>query len=326
MELEIQKDAWPVRGRFVIARGARTEAHTLTAVLRVGGTLGRGECTPYARYGETLESVEAAIRNAFAQLGPFDGARARLQSLLPPGAARNALDCALWDLEAKRTGTPVHILAGLERSEPAVTAFTLSVDTPEAMAEAARSATGHPLLKLKLAGDGDIARVRAVRAARPDARLIADANEAWDPADLAERLAALAALGVEMVEQPLPAEADGTLDGLASPVPLGADESAHASADLPRLKGRYACINVKLDKAGGLTEALRMTQEAKAMGFSVMLGCMLASSLAMAPATLLIPYADYVDLDGPLLLAQDREPGLRFDGAEVHPSEPALWG
>lgn len=324
--LTVRRARFAVRGQFRIARGARSSAEVVVAEVREGGVTGRGECVPYARYGETVAGVAAALEALAGAVA--DGLdRTALQERLPPGAARNALDCALWDLEAKRRGIPAWRLAGLAGPpQPVVTAFTLSVDTPEAMAAAARAAADRPLLKLKLTGDGDLERMRAVRAAAPAARLIVDANEAWSLEHLRAFAPACAELGVELIEQPLPAGADEALRGLGCPVPLGADESCHDTASLARLQGLYQVVNIKLDKAGGLTEALRLKAAARAAGFRVMVGCMLASSLAMAPALLIAQDADWVDLDGPLLLAEDRVPGLRYDGATVHPPAPALWG
>lgn len=327
LTLSVAVDSFPIRGTFRIARGAKTEARTVTATLQApDGAIGRGECVPYARYGETVEGVVAAMEAlapAFAAGLDRDG----LARLLPAGAARNALDCALWDLAAKSTGRPAWQLAGLAEPLPVTTAFTLSVDTPEAMEQAARAAKAHPLLKLKLAGDGlDLDRVAAVRAGSPRGRLIVDANEGWKPDDLAILPAALAALGVEMIEQPLPAGQDEALIGFDSPVPFGADESAHGRDGLEELATKYAIINIKLDKTGGLTEALMLKARAEMLGLRIMVGCMVATSLSMAPATLLAQGADYVDLDGPLLLQQDREPGLRYDGALLHPPIAAVWG
>ncbi len=323
--LSVRQERFPIRGTFRISRGAKTEALVLVAELRdVDGRVGRGECVPYARYGESVEGVEAALR-AVSDAFSRGLSRRALSHVLPAGAARNALDCALWDLEARRTGRPAWELAGLARPEPVVTTFTLSIDTPEAMAEAAR-AIARPLLKLKLAGDGaDLDRVAAVRDAAPSSRLIVDANEGWKPDDLATLPAAFAKLGVEMIEQPLPAGADGALIGFDSPVRLGADESAHGLDGLEELARRYQVVNIKLDKTGGLTEALAVKARAQALGLDVMVGCMVATSLSMAPALLLAQGADYVDLDGPLLLARDREPGLVYEGALLRPT-PGVWG
>jgi L-alanine-DL-glutamate epimerase-like enolase superfamily enzyme len=252
--------------------------------------------------------------------------RPGLEARMPAGAARNALDCALWDLDGKRLGCPAHTLAQLPPPVPVVTAFTISLATPQAMAASAAEAERYPLLKLKLGGDGDIARVRAVRQAVPDTRLIVDANEAWSAAQLPDYLGAMADLGVELVEQPLHAGEDGPLDGIPHPVPVCADESCHTSADVPGLVGRYDVVNVKLDKAGGLTEAIRVVAAARAAGLRVMIGTMMGTSLLMAPAMLLASAADWVDLDGPLWLARDREDALHWDGRYLHPPSPALWG
>ena len=323
--LTVRLESWPLRGAFRISRGAKTESHVIVAEITDGAHAGRGEAVPYPRYDETpegtrdeIESVRTAIEDGLTREG--------LLSALPPGAARNALDCALWDLEAKQADRPAWALAGLEAPEPCITAFTLSLDTPQNMGEAAARHAHLPLLKLKVTGAGDLERIRAVRANAPDTRLVVDANEGWSPPMLDELLPALAALGVEMVEQPLPAADDEALEGRRLALPLCADESCHTRADLPRLKGRYPMVNIKLDKTGGLTEALALAAEAEAMGFRIMVGSMVGTSLAMAPAALLAGYADYVDLDGPLLLARDRTPGLSYDGAVMAPPEPALWG
>lgn len=325
MRLSLSVESWPIRGVFRISRGAKTEAEVVVATLESGGRLGRGECVPYRRYGESIDTVRADIeRLAPALEAGLD--RSALQGLLPPGAARNAVDCALWDLEAKLAGKPAHELAGLPAPAPVLTAYTLSLDTPAAMAAAARAAA-KPLLKLKLGGDAlDLERVSAVHGAAPEARLIVDANEAWTASDVLPLAQALAPLGVALIEQPLPAGADDALFGIASPVPLCADESCHTAADLPRLVGRYSHVNVKLDKAGGLTEAIRLADAAAASGMGLMIGCMVGTSLAMAPALLLAGRAEFVDLDGPLLLARDREPALGFEGAVISPPLPELWG
>jgi L-alanine-DL-glutamate epimerase-like enolase superfamily enzyme len=309
---------------FVISRGAKTEAVVVVAELTQGAFFGRGECTPYARYGESVESVLAQIESARPAL-EAGADRFALQNLLPPGAARNALDCALWDLEAKQTRIPAWQTAGLSRISPCVTAYTLSVGAPEEMARAAVEAAERPVLKLKLAGAGDPARLFAVRAAAPDAELIADANEAWRPENLPEFFDACVKTGVALIEQPLPAGEDAALAG-PRPIPVCADESVHDRAGLAALRDRYDLINIKLDKTGGLTEALALADAAESLGFSLFVGCMVASSLAMAPALLLAARARFVDLDGPLLLAQDRPEGLRFEGSVVYPAEARLWG
>jgi L-Ala-D/L-Glu epimerase len=324
--LTVRAERWPVRGGFAISRGRVDAVELVVAEVEEGGAVGRGECRPYPRYGESPEGVVAAVEGARA-LVEGGGDREALGRLLPPGAARNALDCALWDLEAKRAGVPAWRLAGLPEPGPVVTAYTLSLGAPEAMAEAARAAAGRPLLKLKLGGQGDVERVAAVRAAAPDARLICDANEAWTEAQLALFLPALAALGVELVEQPLPAGRDGALAGVPRAVPVCADESCHAADGLAALVGRYDYANLKLDKTGGLTEALRAAAAARELGLGLMLGCMVATSLSLAPAALLAGLARYADLDGPLLLERDREPGLRYEaGSVLLPPGPELWG
>ena len=322
LSLAVAVESWPIAGAFVISRGAKREAAVVVAEVSDGRVRGRGECVPYARYGETVEGVRAAMLAMQGRLAD----RGRLLREMPPGAARNALDCALWDWEAKHSGTPAATLAGVGPLQPLLTAFTISLDRPEAMAaRAAAAARAMPLLKLKLGGPGDEARLRAVRAACPDARLIADANEAWTPELLPTLLGVAAECGVEVVEQPLPAGADRALSG-PRPVPVCADESIHDRAGLAALAGRYDAVNIKLDKAGGLTEALALAAEARRLGFRIMVGCMVSTSLAMAPALLLAQGADWVDLDGPLLLARDRTPSLRYDGALVHPSARELWG
>jgi L-Ala-D/L-Glu epimerase len=316
-------ETWPIAGTFTIARGAKREATAVVAHVSDGAVTGRGECVPYARYGETVDSVHDAI---LAMTGKLSD-RVGLQSQMPPGAARCALDCALWDFEAKRSGTSAVTLAGLVPLRPLLTAYTISLDAPEAMAASAAAATrAKPLLKLKLGGAGDLERLRCIRSACPDTRLIADANESWTPALLPELMAVAAETRIEVIEQPLPASADAALAGVPHAVPICADESVHTRADLDRLASRYEAINIKLDKAGGLTEALALAADARARGLKIMVGCMVATSLSMAPAVLLAQDADWVDLDGPLLLAKDRLRGLRYEGVLVHPPEPQLWG
>ena len=318
-------ETFPIAGRFVIARGAKTEARVVVVTITDGVVSGRGECVPYGRYDESVESVVAAIEGVRAAV-ERDGDRARLQDLLPAGAARNALDCALWDLEAKRTGVPAWRRAGLAPPAPCVTAYTISVGSPETMAEAARRAAARPLLKVKLGGDGDRQRIAAVRAAAPDATLVVDANESWAERDLAAMIACCAEHRVALIEQPLPAGADAALASIPHEVPICADESVHDRHDLAALRDRYDAVNIKLDKTGGLTEALAMAAAAEAAGFAIMVGCMVGTSLAMAPALLLAGRARFVDLDGPLLLAQDRTGGLVYEGSTVWPPSPALWG
>jgi len=323
--LEVRRDSWPLARPFIISRGSRTVAEVVVAEISAGALRGRGESVPYGRYGETVEGVVAALAAmGEAVAGGLD--RPALQAAMPPGAARNALDAALWDLEAKQTGTSVWTLAGVDEPKPVITAYTLSVDTPERMAAAAREEAHRPLLKLKLTGAGDLERVRAVRAGAPGAALIVDANEAWTLDHLRDYGPALAELGVALIEQPLPAGQDAALAALPHPVPLCADESCHTSADLAALVGRYDYVNIKLDKSGGLTEALVLLSAARAQGFKIMVGCMVGSSLAMAPAMLLAQNAEFVDLDAPLLLARDRQPGLRYEGSVVYPPKPNLWG
>lgn len=325
LSLSARVERWPIAGTFTISRGTKSEAVVVVAELSDGGYRGRGECVPYARYGETVEGVAAAI---MAMAEPIAGGldRERLQTAMPAGAARNALDCAFWDLAAKRAGRPVHELIGLAPPQALTTAYTISLATPQAMAEAAAGAAGRALLKVKLGGADDPARIAAVRRAAPQAELIVDANEGWTPEDLAQNLAACARAGVALVEQPLPAGRDDALAAMARPVPICADESVHAAHSLPSLAGKYDAVNIKLDKAGGLTEALAMAQQAERLGFALMVGCMVATSLAMAPAVLLAQRARVVDLDGALLLARDRPEGLRYDASRVHPPTPALWG
>jgi len=325
LSLTVRIEHWPIAGSFTISRGSKTDAAVVVAELSDGRDRGRGECVPYARYGETVNGVAAAmeaLRSAIA--GGLD--RATLQQALPAGAARNALDCAFWDLEAKRAGRPVHALAGLAPPQPLITAYTISLGTPAVMAAAAEAAVERPLLKVKLGGAGDRARILAVRRAAPRAQLIVDANEAWTADDLADHLAACADAGVALVEQPLPSGSDDVLAQIARPLPVCADESAHGIASLSGLCGKYDAVNIKLDKTGGLTEALAMAREAERLGLTLMAGCMVATSLAMAPAMLVAQRAKVIDLDGPLLLLRDRPEGLHYDGSLVHPATPALWG
>ncbi len=324
--LTVSIDRFPIAGTFTISRGSRTEAVVVTASLEEDGAVGRGECVPYARYGETVEGVAAAIEAMRPALE--DGlTREALQDAMPAGAARNAVDCALWDLDAKRSGVRAHVTAGANRLRPVTTAYTISLGAPDAMAEAAAKAADRPILKIKLgAPEGDIERIRAVRRATPGTTLIADANEGWTEENLAGHFAACAEAGFALVEQPLPAKADAFLATLPRRVPICADESVHDRDSLDRLVGLYDAVNIKLDKTGGLTEALALADAAEARGLSLMIGCMVGTSLAMAPALVLAPRARFVDLDGPLLLARDREPGLTYEGSVVHPPSPALWG
>jgi L-alanine-DL-glutamate epimerase-like enolase superfamily enzyme len=324
-QLAVRAESWPIAGTFTISRGSKTAADVVVVEIREGAHVGRGECVPYPRYDETIAGAIAAIEALRPQVERgLD--RAALQTALKAGAARNAIDCALWDLEAKRAGRSAWQLAGLTPPQPATTAYTLSLGSVESMAAAARTNAARPLLKLKLSGPGDLERVRAVHENAPRARLIVDANEAWTPEIYAALAPQLAPLGVELIEQPLPAGADGPLAGLQRPVPVCADESCHDTASLAHIAGKYDAVNIKLDKTGGLTEALRLAAAAKAAGLGIMVGCMVATSLAMAPALLLAADARWLDLDGPLLLARDREHGLVFEGSRVRPATPALWG
>ena len=323
--LVVRQESWPLAQAFTISRGSRTTAEVVVAEVSEGAHRGRGEGVPYARYGETVagvvKSLEAMVPKVEEGLD-----RAALQEAMPPGAARNALDAALWDLEAKVSGKSVARLAGLEPPGSLTTAYTLSLDTPEGMGRAAAEHKARPLLKIKVTGEGDLERVRAVRAAAPRSRLIVDANEAWSPEHFERYAPALAELGVALIEQPLPAGRDEALARLPHPIPVCADESCHTSADLDALVGRYEFVNIKLDKTGGLTEALRLTAAARERGFRIMVGCMVGTSLSMAPAILVAQGAEFVDLDAPLLLARDRQPGLRYEGSVLFPAKPALWG
>ncbi|SLN73768.1 N-acetyl-D-Glu racemase DgcA [Ruegeria meonggei] len=321
MQIEVSRDVFRLAQVFTISRGSRTEAKVLTVRISDGAHQGWGECVPYARYDETLESVEAEIAGLPASFG-----RAELMTLLPAGAARNAVDCALWDLECKRTGKRAWELAGLPTPGPEITAYTLSLDTPEAMQTQAATNAHRPLLKIKLGTPDDMPRLEAVRAGAPNATIIVDANEGWSADVYADLAPHLVRLGVALVEQPLPAGDDDALIGMDRPVPVCADESCHDRTSLPAIKDKYDVVNIKLDKTGGLTEALALREQALTDGYRVMVGCMLGSSLAMAPATLLAQGVMVTDLDGPLLLAEDRDTPLIFDDAGVHPPVAALWG
>ncbi len=324
--MTVAVESWPIAGRFRIARGAKTEALVVVVTLERDGRRGRGEAVPYGRYGETADGVVAAIDQALARLGSVPD-RAALQQILPPGAARNAIDCALWDLEAKLAGRPAHVLAGLPPPVAAMTAYTLSLDDPAAMGLAARQAADRPLLKLKLGGDGqDLQRVAAVRDGAPAARLIVDANESWSPATVERLCHDMARHDVALIEQPVAAGDEACLTSIRSPVPLCADESCHDRHGLAALAEAYQCINVKLDKTGGLTEAIALVDAARHLGLGIMIGCMVGTSLAMAPAALLAGAARFVDLDGPLLLARDRTPGITYHGSLMLPPPRALWG
>ena len=324
-ELTVRKESWPLAEVFTISRGSKTAADVVVVELADGEHKGQGECVPYARYGETVDGVLEALSN----LGPAVSngmTRQDVQTVLKPGAARNALDCAFWDLDAKRNDTTVWQLAGLSAPGPLVTAYTLSLDTPEKMAASARRNADRPLMKLKLTGEGDIERVAAVREAAPNTDLIVDANEGWSVGMVEPFSTELAGYGVKMIEQPLPAADDSMLGDVSHPIPLCADESAHTSAELDALIGKYDVINIKLDKTGGLTEALALRKAAEVAGMQIMIGCMVGTSLAMAPAVLVGQGAAFVDLDGPLLLAEDRPGGLSFTGSVLQPPSPSLWG
>ncbi|TXH61681.1 MAG: L-Ala-D/L-Glu epimerase [Tolumonas sp.] len=325
MEIRVFSESWPIRGSFTISRGSKTAADVVVVELTQDGVTGRGECVPYARYGESVQGVITQIENIMPVLREgLD--RGALQSVLPAGAARNAVDCALWDLESKQHRQ--RIWQRLNKPEPdaLLTAYTLSLDTPENMQAAAEANSDRPLLKLKLAGAGDLARVTAVRKGAPQARIIVDANEGWDETLYRELVPALQKLGVEMIEQPLPAGQDQILASLPRPIPICADESCHDSSTLHELIGRYDMINIKLDKTGGLTEALELRKQAEAAGMKIMVGCMLATSLAMAPAFVVAQGAQVVDLDGPLLLQKDRDAGFNFSDNQMHAPDAALWG
>ncbi len=325
MELSVRIERWPLAGVFAISRSSKTEAVVVVAELSDGAHRGRGESVPYARYGETPDGIVAAIEAVRPVLrrGLDRGA---LQRAMPAGAARNALDCAYWDVNAKQTGRRVHELAGLSAPGPLTTAYTISLGSAAAMAAAAEQAAWRPLLKVKLGGDNDGTRITAVRRGAPRAQLIVDANEGWNSDNFKANLAACADAGVTLIEQPLPEGRDEALARIKRPIPVCADESVHDRASLDALAGKYDAVNIKLDKAGGLTESLALAAEAERRGFAVMVGCMVATSLAMAPAMLVAQRARWVDLDGPLLLASDRADGLRYEGSVVYPSDPVLWG
>ena len=321
MEIRANPETFRLAETFTISRGSRDVAEVLTVRIEAEGKVGRGECVPYARYGESMKSVADQVMRL-----PDELTREGLQELLPAGAARNAVDCALWDLAAKQAGERAWRLAGLDAPGPVVTAYTLSLDTPERMEASARMHAGRPLLKVKLGGEDDMTRLEAVRCGAPDTRIIVDANEGWSAELYSEIAPHLMRLGVRLVEQPLPAGNDELLAEIERPLPVCADESVHDRATLPTLKGKYDAVNIKLDKAGGLTEALALRDAAREQGHDIMVGCMVGTSLAMAPAVLLAQGASVVDLDGPLLLAEDRDHALEFDDGCVHPPRPELWG
>lgn len=319
MKISVTRDVFQLAQVFTISRGSRTQAEVLTVTIERDGIVGRGECVPYARYGETLDSVTQ-------QIAGFEGSWPDLPDALPAGAARNALDCAFWDVAAKRAGRRVWDIIGLPALKPEITAFTLSLDTPSAMETQAAQNAHRPLLKIKLGTPDDMPRLEAVRRGAPEVPIIVDANEGWSAEVYTDLAPHLERLGVKMVEQPLPAGQDDMLAEIPRPIPVCADESCHDRASLPGLRGKYDMVNIKLDKTGGLTEALALKRQALAEGYGVMVGCMVGSSLAMAPATILAQGVAFTDLDGPLLLAEDRDEPLKFDAAGVHPPVPALWG
>ncbi|KQV34834.1 MULTISPECIES: N-acetyl-D-Glu racemase DgcA [unclassified Rhizobium] len=324
-KVSIAVEHFPIAGTFTISRGSKTEASVITCRITEGGASGIGECVPYGRYGETLESVAAQIEEVRPDLEAGIG-RIELNRLMPAGAARNAVDCALWDLEAKKSGVTVAERIALPALKPLTTAYTLSLAEPEAMAAQAAIWSHRALLKVKVGTHDDRARIRAVRAAAPASDIILDANEGWTPETLAMHFEACAEAGVALIEQPLPAGKDAALAGIARPVPVCADESVHATEDLAALVDRYDAVNIKLDKTGGLTEGLRMKKAAQALDLKIMIGCMVGTSLGMAPAVLLAQGAEFVDLDGPLLLAHDRSHGLRYEASLVYPPAAGLWG
>jgi L-Ala-D/L-Glu epimerase len=324
LKLETRDEVWPLKQTFRISRGSRTEASVVVVMVTNGKFTGRGEGVPIRRYGQSTASVLGEIE-AIKHEKDLD--RQKIQKLLPPGAARNALDCALWDLEAKISGKRAWKLANVPMVPEVETSFTISLDTPEKMAAAATANPNAPILKLKLGGDDlDLVRVQAVRATAPSTRLFVDANESWSPAHYRKIVSALNELRVELIEQPFAADADQVLEDLDHPVPVCADESCHTSADLPRLTKLYEVINVKLDKTGGLTEGLRLCKRARESGFKLLIGCMVGTSLSMAPARILASTADYVDLDGPLLLARDRDDAIIYENNRLGLPDRQLWG
>lgn len=323
--ISVEAERFPIAGTFTISRGSKTEAEVITCTISDGDNRGWGECVPYKRYGETMDGVRDAIEAMRSQI---EGGISRedLLDAMPAGAARNAVDCALWDLEAKMSGIAVADAIHAVSLSALETAYTLSLGEPEAMAAQARANAGRPLLKVKIGGDNDMARIRAVTEAAPESRIILDANEGWTGANIVENLAFAAEQGIALIEQPLPAGHDAILRHIAHPVPICADESVHEAKDLEALVGLYDAVNIKLDKSGGLTAALTLRDRARELGFEVMVGCMVGTSLAMAPAVLLAQGAEFVDLDGPLLLARDRQPGLVYQGSLVSPPDRMLWG
>lgn len=323
--LSVEAERFPLAAAFTISRGSKTEAAVITCTIKAGENAGRGECVPYGRYGETIDGVHDEIEALRAQI---EGgiSRQALLSAMKPGAARNAVDCALWDLEAKVSGIPAARIVSTDAPRPLETAYTITLDEPEAMAAQASANAGRPVLKVKVGTDDDVGRIEAVARSAPRSRIILDANEGWSEENLTAHFDAAARCGVVLIEQPLPAGKDAALRSVPRPVPVCADESLHTSEDLDMLVGLYDAINIKLDKAGGLTAALALRERAHELGFGVMVGCMVGTSLGMAPAVLLAQDCAFVDLDGPLLLARDREPPLRYDGSLVYPPQGIVWG
>lgn len=324
-DLFVEAERFPIAGSFTISRGTKTEAAVVTCTIRDADNVGRGECVPYARYGETLGGVQAAIEAMRPRIAEGLG-RSQLQKEMKAGAARNAIDCALWDLEAKITGQRVADRIGADAPKNLTTAYTISLAEPEQMAQQARAQSSRPLLKVKVGTPDDRSRIEAVAQAAPASRIILDANEGWSDENIRDHLLVAARHGIALIEQPLPAGKDAILRDIPHPVPICADESVHTTERLKELLGLYDAINIKLDKTGGLTEALHLRNAAREFGFGVMVGCMVGTSLAMAPAVLLAQDAEFVDLDGPLLLARDRDQPLTYDGSLVSPPQPGLWG
>lgn len=322
--LKIIHERYPIAGKFTISRGSKTEASVIVCELSRDGRIGRGECVPYARYGESIESVSEQIEAVRAMI-ETGVTRQAIQTIMPAGAARNAVDCAMWDLEAKLSGKSVAETLGIE-AHPLETAITVSLGTPAEMADSTTKVAHYPLIKVKMGGDNDIERIHAVANAAPNSRIIIDANEGWTNENIEKNMIAAAEAGVVLIEQPLPAGKDEILSRIKRPVIICADESVHTSIGLEYLAKRYDAVNIKLDKAGGLTEGLVMREKARSLGLQIMVGCMVGTSLGMAPAVLLAQKANVVDLDGPLLLAHDREPGLLYEGALVYPPEAVVWG
>ncbi|MFV0574200.1 MAG: N-acetyl-D-Glu racemase DgcA [Vibrio sp.] len=324
MKMQVSTKSWPINGAFTISRGSKTHADVVVVTLEQDGFIGRGECVPYARYGESLKQVQNDL-NKVAPLLTSNTTQQDIATLLPAGAARNALDCAWWDLQCKQQGKTIWQLLDIPPQE-LTTAFTLSLDTPENMGKAALKNQHRPVLKLKLAGEGDIERVAAVRENSPDAKIIVDANEGWNVEQYKKMIPELQKLNVAMIEQPFPSDCDHWLDDLERPILICADESCHDASSLKWLEGRYDMVNIKLDKTGGLTEALELKQVAQDFGLQIMVGCMVGSSLGMAPAFVVAQGADVVDLDGPLLLAEDEEHGFEFDVSSMKVMKRELWG